>query len=179
MEILESPLPGVLLIKPLVFEDHRGYFMETYNQKIKELLPQVSFVQDNESQSGKFVARGLHFQRGAYAQAKLVRVIRGAVQDIIVDIRHNSPTYGQHYATILSEQNKHQLFVPKGFAHGFIVLEDHTIFSYKCDQAYHAQEDTGIQMNDEALGVQWAIPPTQWIQSPKDKNLLKLGSHER
>jgi dTDP-4-dehydrorhamnose 3,5-epimerase len=178
MEILERPLPGVLLFKPLVFEDHRGYFMETYNQKIKDLLPEVEFIQDNESQSGKFVARGLHFQKGDFAQAKLVRVIRGAVQDIIVDIRPNSSTYGQHYAAVLSEQNKHQLFVPRGFAHGFIVLEDSTIFSYKCDQIYNATYDAGIQMDDDSLKIDWAIPPSQWIQSEKDKNLLKLADHE-
>lgn len=168
MEIIKEILGGALLIEPKVFGDHRGYFMETYNTKLKELTGNTLFIQDNESLSNKGVARGLHFQKGSYAQGKLVRVLKGSVQDIIVDLRPDSEFYGQHYSVILSDENKYQLFVPRGFAHGFVVLEDQSIFYYKCDNAYSPENDSGIQMNDSNLGIQWELDPKEWIRSEKD-----------
>ncbi len=175
MEIIKEVLGGALLIQPKVFGDHRGYFMETYNTRLKELTDNTLFIQDNESLSNKGVARGLHFQKGAFAQAKLVRVLKGSVQDVIVDLRPGSTFYGQHYSVILSDINKYQLFVPRGFAHGFVVLEDKTIFYYKCDNVYSPENDSGIQMNDSKLNIKWEVEPDEWIRSEKDISLPFFG----
>lgn len=171
MQIIQEALGGVLLIEPKIFRDQRGYFMESFNASLNEMLNGVQFVQDNESLSNKGVARGLHFQNPPFQQAKLVRVITGAVQDVVVDLRKGSPTFGQHFAAILTGENKHQMFVPAGFAHGFVVLEDNTVFAYKCDNIYDKDHDSGIQMADTGFDIDWVITPQQWIQSEKDKNL--------
>ena len=151
MIVKETKLKGCFILEPQVFKDKRGYFLESYNQIIfnKALGRDINFVQDNESQSSKGVLRGLHYQLGEYAQAKLVRVIKGSVLDVVLDIRPNSLTFGKHLSIELSEQNKKQFFVPKGFAHGFLVLEDETIFSYKCDNFYNRESEAGIIYNDE------------------------------
>lgn len=168
MKVIEEILDGALLIEPNVFDDHRGYFMETYNSRLKEITGHADFIQDNESQSNRCVARGLHFQKGNYAQSKLVRVLRGAVQDVIVDVRPGSSSYGRHFSIILSDRNKYMLFVPRGFAHGFVVLEDRSVFYYKCDNLYSPENDSGIQMNDPSLNIRWEIDPSLWIRSDKD-----------
>ncbi|WP_179318726.1 dTDP-4-dehydrorhamnose 3,5-epimerase [Winogradskyella helgolandensis] len=176
MTIKETKLSGCFIIEPQVFEDKRGYFVESYNEKVfnKALGIDVVFVQDNESQSSKGVLRGLHYQLGVYAQAKLVRVIKGRVLDVVVDLRPNSVTFGEHFSVELSEQNKTQLFVPRGFGHGFIVLEDETIFSYKCDNYYHKASEAGIIYNDEDLNIDWQLPSADFILSDKDIILPKL-----
>ena len=173
MTIKETKLKGCFLIEPNVFKDSRGYFLESYNQKTFNKLAgiNVDFVQDNESFSSKGVLRGLHYQQGKYAQAKLVRVIKGKVLDVAVDIRKESPTFGQYEAVVLSEENKKQLFIPRGFAHGFVVLEDHTIFSYKCDNYYDKASESGILFNDKTLNINWGVPEDQFIISEKDKEL--------
>ncbi|MBU2926778.1 dTDP-4-dehydrorhamnose 3,5-epimerase [Winogradskyella psychrotolerans] len=176
MTAKETKLSGCFIIEPQVFEDKRGYFVESFNQKTfnKALGLNIEFVQDNESQSSRGVLRGLHYQLGAYAQAKLVRVIKGKVLDIVVDLRPNSVTFGEHFSVELSEQNKTQLFVPRGFAHGFIVLKDETIFSYKCDNYYHKASEAGIIYNDEDLNIDWQLPSADFILSDKDIILPKL-----
>lgn len=172
----ETKLKGCFIIEPQVFEDKRGYFVENYNQKSfkKALGLDVNFVQDNESKSSKGVLRGLHYQTGEFAQAKLVRVIKGSVLDVVVDLRPKSPTFGEHLSIELSEQNKTQFFVPRGFAHGFLVLEDNTIFSYKCDNFYNKQSEGGIIFNDEKLAIDWKLSAQELIISDKDKELPKL-----
>lgn len=177
MKVIEEIPGGALLIQPKVFDDHRGYFMETYNNRLKELTGHTNFIQDNESQSNKGVARGLHFQTASFAQSKLVRVLKGAVQDVIIDLRPDSTNYGQHFSVVLSDVNKYLLFVPRGFAHGFVVLEDKSIFHYKCDNIYSPQNDSGIQMNDPSLDIQWEIPPSMWIRSEKDTALPLLKNY--
>ncbi len=171
MEIIPLSIPDVLLIKPRVFEDDRGYFFESFNsEKFKEqtgFLP--DFVQDNESKSSYGVLRGLHFQRPPFAQAKLVRVVKGKVYDVAVDIRKGSPTFGQYAGAILSEENKYQLFVPRGFAHGFVVLEDNTIFSYKCDNIYSKESEGNLIYNDSITNIDWRVPEAKIIVSEKDK----------
>lgn len=173
MVIKESKLKGCYIIQPQIFEDKRGYFLETYNEKTfsKALGLNVNFVQDNESQSSKGVLRGLHYQKGKFAQAKLVRVIKGKVLDIAVDLRKNSTTFGEYVSVILSEENKIQLFVPRGFAHGFLVLEDETIFSYKCDNFYNKESETGIIYNDKELNIDWKYSENELILSEKDLHL--------
>lgn len=171
MRVVQEALGGVLVIEPKVFKDERGYFMEFFNAELKDLLNGIQFVQDNESLSNKGVARGLHFQKAPYQQAKLVRVVSGAVQDVVVDLRVGSPTYGQCFTVILTGENKYQMFVPAGFAHGFVVLEDDTVFSYKCDNIYSKEHDAGIQMVDSQFSVDWIISPEEWLRSEKDKNL--------
>ncbi len=169
MKVLKTPIKDLLILQPDVFEDERGYFMETFNcQKIKSLGVQLpDFVQDNESKSQKNVLRGLHFQGPPFAQGKLVRVIKGAVLDVAVDIRKNSPTYGQHFSIKLTEVNKTQFWVPEGFAHGFLTLEDDTIFSYKCTACYSKESEGGILWNDPDLSINWeTLNP---ILSDKDK----------
>ncbi len=176
MIIKETKLKGCFILQPQVFSDKRGYFVESYNQETfnNKLGLNINFVQDNESQSSKGVLRGLHYQVGESAQAKLVRVIKGKVLDVVVDIRPNSSTFGEHLSIELSEQNKTQFFVPVGFAHGFLVLEDETIFSYKCDNFYNKEAEAGIIYNDEELGIEWNFPKDELIISDKDLVLPKF-----
>lgn len=176
MIVKETKLKGCYILQPKVFEDNRGYFIESYNENtLKKALGQnISFVQDNESQSSKGVLRGLHYQKGEFAQAKLVRVIKGKVLDIAVDLRKNSSTFGEHISAILSEENKSQLFIPRGFAHGFLVLEDNTIFSYKCDNFYNKDSETGVIYNDKDLNIDWQYPESKLILSEKDLLLPSL-----
>lgn len=176
MNITKTPIEGVVIIEPRVFEDSRGYFFESYNKKVfdAEVCP-VDFVQDNESCSTYGVMRGLHFQRPPFAQAKLVRCVKGVVLDVAVDIRKGSPTYGQHIAVELAEENHRQFFIPRGFAHGFVVLSDIAIFQYKCDNYYFPEAEGGISILDETLGIDWRIDPSNGILSDKDlqHHLLK------
>jgi len=173
MIITQTKLDGCFILEPRVFEDKRGYFFESFNQTLFNdcIGTKINFVQDNESQSSKGVLRGLHFQTGEYAQAKLVRVIKGSVLDVCVDLRKDSKTFGQHVIVELSEQNKKQFFIPRGFAHGFIVLKDNTIFSYKCDNYYHKPSEGGIVYNDKFLNIDWGMPESELILSEKDKQL--------
>ncbi len=170
MTATETKLKGCFIIEPSVFQDDRGYFFESYNQQTFNNLigKPVNFVQDNESFSSRGVIRGLHFQEGEFAQAKLVRVIKGSVLDVAVDIRKDSPTFGQHIAIELTEENKRQLFVPRGFAHGFSVLSDTAIFSYKCDNFYNKNAEAGILYNDQSLNIDWKIKPEEAQLSEKD-----------
>jgi dTDP-4-dehydrorhamnose 3,5-epimerase len=170
MEIERLSIPELILIKPQVFADERGYFFESFNEEkfAQKSGVGVNFVQDNESLSNYGVLRGLHFQNPPYAQGKLVRVIRGSVQDVAVDIRRDSPTFGQHCSVILSGENKYQLFIPEGFAHGFLVLEDHTIFSYKCTNFYHRESEGSLKWNDPDLHIVWGINAP--ALSEKDRN---------
>ena len=175
MEILETVLEGVLIIEPRVFKDARGYFFESFSQReFDEKVRPIRFVQDNESMSTYGVVRGLHYQRMPYTQSKLVRCVKGRVLDVAVDIRRGSPTFGQHVAVELSEENHRQLFIPRGFAHGFSVLSDVAVFQYKCDNVDHPEADAGIQLMDEALGIDWRIPIEQAILSEKDIHHAKL-----
>ena len=170
MLVEETRLKGCYVLKPKVFKDKRGYFLESFNQKTfnNQTGLNVNFVQDNESKSSKGVLRGLHFQRGEHAQAKLVRVVQGSVIDIAVDLRPNSETYGQHVSVLLSGNNKTQLYIPRGFAHGFLVLEDNTIFNYKCDNYYNKASEGGIIYNDKDLNIDWPLPEEELILSEKD-----------
>ena len=169
MNIIETSIEGVVVIEPKVFGDHRGYFFESCSQKdFCEKVRQVSFVQDNESKSCYGVVRGLHFQKPPHAQSKLVRVVRGAVLDVAVDIRKGSPTFGQHVAVELSEENHRQLFIPRGFAHGFAVLTDEVVFQYKCDNFYAPQSEGAIAWDDPDLGIDWRIPADKVVLSAKD-----------
>lgn len=169
MNVIKTDIEGVLIIEPRVFPDSRGYFFESYNKKAfdAEVAP-VEFVQDNESCSTFGVMRGLHFQRPPHAQAKLVRCVRGRVLDVAVDIRKGSPTYGKHVAVELSEENKRQFFIPRGFAHGFAVLSETAVFQYKCDNYYCPEADGGISIQDPSLGIDWQIDPANANLSPKD-----------
>jgi len=167
MEIIITPLEGLLIIKPAVFEDDRGYFFESYNrEKFMENGIDVTFVQDNESKSKRGVLRGLHFQRSPYAQGKLVRVMRGSVLDVAVDIRKGSPTYGKWSSIVLSGQNKWMYWIPAGFAHGFLTLEDNTIFFYKCTNVYNKASEGAIRWNDPDLNIDWGVSDP--VISPKD-----------
>ena len=169
MNVISTNIDGVVIIEPRVFEDARGYFFESFSQReFNEKVKPVDFVQDNESKSTFGVIRGLHFQRPPYAQSKLVRCVRGAVLDVAVDIRKESPTYGQHVAVELTEDNHRQIFIPKGFAHGFAVLSDIAVFQYKCDEFYHPESEGGISLLDSELGIDWKIPTDKAILSPKD-----------
>lgn len=169
MEIIKTKLDGVVIIEPKIFRDSRGYFFESFSQReFEEKVCQINFVQDNESMSSYGVMRGLHFQRPPFTQAKLVRCVKGAVLDVAVDIRKDSPTYGQHVAVELSEDNHYQMFIPHGFAHGFSVLSETAIFQYKCDQFYHPESDAGISILDKSLGIDWRIPTDKAILSDKD-----------
>ena len=168
-EYKETEIKGVYVIEPRVFSDARGYFMEAWKQEeFNEHVGRVDFVQDNESKSSYGVLRGLHYQKGDAAQAKLVRVIKGKVVDVAVDIRRNSPTFGKHVMVELSEDNKRQFFIPRGFAHGFLVLSDEAIFTYKVDNPYAPQADAGVRWNDPELGIEWPIDPKDVITSEKD-----------
>lgn len=169
MDVIKTNIEGVVIIEPRIFKDARGYFFESFSQReFDEKVKPVTFVQDNESMSSYGVMRGLHFQRPPFTQSKLVRVIRGAVLDVAVDIRKNSPTYGKHVAVELTEDNHRQFFVPRGFAHGFAVLSDEAIFQYKCDNFYAPQADGGISILDGDLGIDWHIPMDKAILSEKD-----------
>lgn len=169
MEIVKTAIEGLLVIKPRVFEDARGYFFESFSQReFEEKVGKVVFVQDNESMSSYGVMRGLHFQRPPYTQSKLVRCVRGAVLDVAVDIRKGSPTYGQHVAVELTEDNHRQFFVSRGFAHGFAVLSEKAVFQYKCDEFYHPEVDGGISILDSSLGIDWRIPTAKALLSEKD-----------
>lgn len=169
MNIIKTALEGVVIIEPRIFEDPRGYFFESFSERdFNTQVREVRFVQDNESMSGYGVMRGLHFQRPPFTQSKLVRCVKGAVLDVAVDIRKGSPTYGQHVAVELTEDNHRQFFVPRGFAHGFAVLSDTAIFQYKCDNFYAPQADGGISILDDSLGIDWRIPTDKAILSEKD-----------
>ena len=169
MEVIKTALDGVVVIEPRLFEDARGYFFESFSQReFDEKIGKVVFVQDNESKSSYGVMRGLHFQRPPFTQSKLVRCVKGAVLDVAVDIRKGSPTYGQHVAVELTEENHRQIFIPKGFAHGFAVLSETAVFQYKCDEFYHPEADGGISILDDSLRIYWKIPMDQAILSEKD-----------
>ena len=174
MNIIQTNIPGVLIIEPRVFQDSRGYFFESFSQREfdEKVMPilghSIRFVQDNESMSSYGVMRGLHYQRMPYTQSKLVRCVKGAVLDVAVDIRKGSPTFGQHVAVELTEDNHRQFFIPRGFAHGFAVLSETAVFQYKCDELYHPDADGGISIQDESLGIDWRIPMEQAILSEKD-----------
>jgi dTDP-4-dehydrorhamnose 3,5-epimerase len=172
MKFIETKIYDVIIIEPTVFGDARGYFLESYNQKkFEQVVGKTSFVQDNESKSSKGVLRGLHFQKPPFDQAKLVRCIEGEVLDIAVDIRKNSKTYGKHIAVLLSGVNKRQLFVPRGFAHGFLVLSDTATFAYKVDNTYAPKFDAGIRWNDKELNIKWGMEDSEVIISAKDAEL--------
>ncbi|MBO4557621.1 MAG: dTDP-4-dehydrorhamnose 3,5-epimerase [Bacteroidales bacterium] len=171
MKYIKTDIEGPVIIEPQVFGDERGYFFESFRESdFKANVADVDFVQDNESFSAKRgVLRGLHFQKGAAAQAKLVRVVKGAVQDVAVDIREGSPTYGQYLSVVLDAASHRMLYIPRGFAHGFAVLEDDTIFQYKCDNYYAPESEGAYRWNDPDIGVQWMLRPGEEILSAKDK----------
>lgn len=169
MEVIQTNIKGVVIIEPRLFKDDRGYFFESYSERdFNKQVSEVHFVQDNESKSSYGVMRGLHFQRPPFTQSKLVRCVKGAVLDVAVDIRKGSPTYGQHVAVELTEDNHRQFFIPRGFAHGFAVLSPEAIFQYKCDNFYHPEADGGISILDTSLGIDWRIPTEHAILSEKD-----------
>lgn len=170
MAFIKTPIKDLWVIEPNVFEDNRGYFFESFNKATfkKETGLDVDFVQDNESRSTKGVLRGMHFQQGEFAQAKLVRVVEGEVQDVAVDLRKNSPTYGEHFSINLSAENKKQLFVPRGFAHGFLVLSETAIFSYKCDNYYNKASEGGLLYNCPKLNIDWQLNTDNLVLSDKD-----------
>ena len=179
MEYIETKIKGVYIIEPKVFQDARGYFMEAWKQaEFDEHVGRTVFIQDNESKSSFGVLRGLHYQKGDASQAKLVRVIKGKVLDVAVDIRKSSPTFGQHVMVELSEENKRQFFIPRGFAHGFLVLSDEAIFTYKVDNPYAPQCDAGIRWNDPDLGIEWPIDPAKVLTSEKDLKQPLLNDAE-
>jgi dTDP-4-dehydrorhamnose 3,5-epimerase len=173
MKISQTGLEGCFILEPTVFEDERGYFLETYHKsRFQEAIgKQVNFVQDNQSFSKYGVIRALHYQKGEFAQAKLVRVLQGRVLDVAVDLRKQSPTYGKHFAIELSAENKKQLFIPRGFAHGFVTLSETAEFFYKCDNFYNKDAERGIIFNDDLLNIDWIVPKPQQILSPKDLEL--------
>ena len=169
MEIEETEFEGLLIVKPQVFKDARGFFFETYNEKrYKDAGIDYNFVQDNISSSQRGVVRGLHFQRPPYTQAKLVQVIEGSVLDVVVDLRHDQPTFGKWYAVELTGENHWQFMIPRGFAHGFSVLSEKAVFTYKCDNLYHPEADGGILLSDPDLNIDWQVPEEHRILSEKD-----------
>ncbi|SEV84314.1 dTDP-4-dehydrorhamnose 3,5-epimerase [Prevotella sp. khp7] len=171
MNYIETEIDGVFIIEPKVFNDARGYFMEAWKQEeFNQHIGKVDFIQDNESKSSFGVLRGLHYQKGETSQAKLVRVIKGKVLDVAVDLRKSSPTFGKHVMVELSEENKRQFFIPRGFAHGFLVLSEEAIFTYKVDNPYSPSTDGGIRWNDPDLGIEWPIDPAKVLTSEKDLN---------
>ncbi len=180
MPFIETPIEGLLIFEPRVFGDERGYFYESYNyDTFRSAGINAVFVQDNQSRSTRNVLRGLHYQVGAFAQAKLVRVLEGEVMDVVVDIREGSPTYGQSYSLLLTAQNKKQLYIPRGFAHGFTVLSDVAEFFYKCDNFYSKESEGSIAFDDPALNIDWGIDLSAAILSEKDKVHPKMGDHRR
>lgn len=171
MKVIKTAIDGPVIIEPKVFGDSRGYFFESFSQRdFDAQVRRINFVQDNESMSSYGVMRGLHFQRPPYAQSKLVRCVKGKVLDVAVDIRKGSPTYGQHVAVELSEENHRQMFIPRGFAHGFSVLSETAVFQYKCDNFYAPEADGGISIRDVSLGIDWGIPADKVLLSGKDMN---------
>jgi dTDP-4-dehydrorhamnose 3,5-epimerase len=171
MEIICTDIPGILILEPRVFRDPRGYFMESWSRRdFDSLVRPVRFVQDNESCSSYGVVRGLHFQKGAFSQSKLVRVVEGTVLDIAVDIRRGSPTFGRHVAVELTAESHRQLFIPRGFAHGFSVLSERAVFQYKCDNYYAPQAESAIAWDDPALAIDWKVAPGDIILSEKDRH---------
>ena len=179
MKFVNTPIEGLVIIEPTVFEDDRGYFLESFNlEKFEENMFPIKFVQDNESMSSRGVLRGLHFQKPPYAQAKLVRCIEGEVLDIAVDIRDGSETYGKHIIVELSEENKKQVFIPRGFAHGFLVLSNTAIVSYKVDNSYAPTFDAGIRWDDSILNIQWGVNEREVLVSEKDANLPFFSEFE-
>lgn len=175
MNVIKTDIEGVVIIEPKVFGDNRGYFFESFSERdFSSKVREVKFVQDNESKSCFGVLRGLHFQKSPYAQSKLVRVVKGAVLDVAVDIRKGSPTFGKHVAVELTEDNHRQFFIPRGFAHGFVVLSDEVIFQYKCDNFYAPEYEGAIAWDDPDLGIDWKIPVQDIILSQKDKNHPQL-----
>lgn len=180
MEVIKTAIDGVLIIEPKVFGDHRGYFFESFNERefAAKSGVDVHFVQDNESKSCYGVVRGLHFQKGEHAQAKLVRVISGKVLDVAVDIRPGSPTFGKHVAAELTAENHRQFFIPKGFAHGFVVLSQEAVFQYKCDEFYCPEAEGAIAWNDPDVAIDWQIPASDVILSDKDRKHPRLKDAE-
>ncbi|MBQ2460350.1 MAG: dTDP-4-dehydrorhamnose 3,5-epimerase [Bacteroidaceae bacterium] len=179
MEVTKTSIDGLLVLQPRVFRDQRGYFFESFSQReFDEKVAPIRFVQDNESMSQRGVVRGLHYQRAPYTQTKLVRCVRGAVLDVAVDIRKGSPTYGQHVAVELTEENQLQFFIPKGFAHGFAVLSETAVFEYKCDEFYHPESEAGVSIMDPSLGIDWRTPLAEAILSEKDTRLPLLRDIE-
>lgn len=178
MPFIETGIPDLLLFEPRIFEDNRGYFYESYNKNtFAEAGITAEFVQDNQALSSFGVLRGLHYQRAPHAQAKLVRVIEGKVLDVVVDLREGSPSYGKSYSVELSAENNRQLFVPRGFAHGYVVLSDTALFFYKCDNFYHKASEGGIRFDDPTLAIDWQIDAEEAIVSGKDMALPHLGEH--
>jgi dTDP-4-dehydrorhamnose 3,5-epimerase len=173
LEIESTPLKDCFILKPSVFKDHRGTFLESFSQRRFEEITGLAmeFVQDNQSSSQRGVLRGLHFQTGEFAQSKLVRTVLGKVLDVVVDLRPESPTFKKSFKAILSDENHHQLFVPAGFAHGFLTLSERSVFAYKCDQYYHKDADAGVFFNDPDLNINWEFPENELILSEKDANL--------
>ena len=170
INVIETEIPGVVIIEPKVFGDERGYFFESWSQKdFDGQVRPIKFVQDNESKSCYGVLRGLHFQKGKYSQSKLVRVVKGKVLDVAVDIRKGSPTFGKHVAVELTAENHRQFFIPRGFAHGFVVLSDEAVFQYKCDNLYAPQEEGALAWDDPEIGIDWGVPKDKLILSAKDK----------
>ena len=169
MEFKKTNIEGVYIVEPKVFNDSRGYFFEAWKkEEFEQRIGPVEFIQDNESKSSYGVLRGLHYQKGDFSQAKLVRVIKGRVLDVAVDIRPSSPTFGQHVMAELSEENKRQFFIPRGFAHGFLVLSEEAVFTYKVDNVYAPQAEAGIRWDDPDLGIEWPIDPKEVLTSEKD-----------
>lgn len=180
MEVIKTEIEGVVIIEPKIFGDERGYFFESFNAAkfARKVGVNTVFVQDNESKSKYGVLRGLHFQKGEFAQSKLVRVVEGRVIDVAVDIRRGSPTFGKHVAVELSKENKRQLFIPRGFAHGFAVLSEEAVFQYKCDNLYAPDHEGAIAWNDPKIGIDWQIRPEDAILSEKDKKHPTLDEAE-
>ena len=179
MNVSKTAIEGVVIVEPRVFGDHRGYFFESFSERdFNAQVREVKFVQDNESKACYGVLRGLHFQKPPHAQSKRVRVVKGAVLDVAVDIRKGSPTFGQHVAVELTEDNHRQFFIPRGFAHGFVVLTDEVVFQYKCDNFYAPQSEGAIAWDDPDLGIDWKVPADKIILSDKDKVHSRLKDAE-
>lgn len=180
MAMIETPIPGLLVFEPTVFHDERGYFFESFNRRVWAAVGvETDFVQANQARSTRGVLRGLHYQVAPEAQAKLVRVVEGEVLDVVVDLREDSPTYAQWYSILLSAENKRQLFVPRGFAHGYVVLSEAAEFVYKCDNYYSKSHEGGIRYDDPTLRIDWQFDLSRLIVSEKDQNLPFLGKHRR
>jgi dTDP-4-dehydrorhamnose 3,5-epimerase len=172
MNLIKTMIDGLVVLQPTIFKDHRGYFIESYSQKnINNLIGDINFIQENESESSRCVLRGLHFQKPPHTQSKLVRCLKGKVLDVALDLRNDSKTYGMIETTLLSEENKNQLFIPKGFAHGFVVLSETAVFSYKVDNYYNPESESGIIWDDPDLNIDWKINKKEIIVSEKDNNL--------
>ena len=176
MEVIKTKIEGVVIIEPRIFKDERGYFYESFSQReFEEKVCRTTFVQDNQSKSSYGVLRGLHFQKPPYSQSKLVRCIKGAVLDVAVDIRKGSPTFGKHVAVELSEENHRQLFIPRGFAHGFAVLTPEAVFQYKCDNYYNKESEGSVAWNDPQLAIDWRIPADEVLLSEKDRQTRNMA----